>query len=213
MPTWNELFTQEAFRWKVPHRAVVRFAELLKKDSRAGTIFDLGCGAGRHMVYLAQQGFRMIGSDISPNGLIHGQNWLRNNALPSDLYLGDMTCLALADESVDALISIHTIFHNPKDRVRRSLDEMRRILKPGGLALFSMLSCYCSRLGHGEMVEPHTYITDIGNDAGVPHHFYDLVELTRELEAFKTMEIRHDEFEAEGEIHAHWIVLAQKPFF
>ena len=32
-------------------------------------VLDLGCGAGRHLVYLAQQGFEMYGTDVDPHGL------------------------------------------------------------------------------------------------------------------------------------------------
>ncbi|HPH94911.1 MAG TPA: class I SAM-dependent methyltransferase [Anaerolineaceae bacterium] len=213
MPAWNELFKEEEHRLIVPHQQVVRFSRLLKQKGGSGLVFDLGCGAGRHTSFLQKQGFRVIGMDISPNGLLHTQAWLEKDQLTPELYLGDMTHLALADESVDALISIHVIFHNPIVQIRQTLSEMFRVLKPGGLMLFSTQSIYSTRFGNGRELEYHTYVPDMGIDTGIPHHYFDLAELAAEITRFKTFEIVNEEQSNDGTTNAHWFVLAQKPHF
>src|SRR5262245_26278220 len=49
-----------------PDAAVVEWAETIPSQ---GNVLDLGCGVGRHMVYLGERGFRMAGVDISPTGI------------------------------------------------------------------------------------------------------------------------------------------------
>jgi len=63
MPTWDELFAQEEFRWKEPHERVVKLVPLLKGRG-FHKIYDLGCGTGRHLGFLAHEGFEIYGSDI-----------------------------------------------------------------------------------------------------------------------------------------------------
>jgi cyclopropane fatty-acyl-phospholipid synthase-like methyltransferase len=67
----------------------VAFAPLLKARG-ARRVLDLGCGAGRHLVYLAREGFEMHGMDIAENGLAHAQRWLESESLAAELIKSDM---------------------------------------------------------------------------------------------------------------------------
>ncbi len=49
--------------------------------------------------------------------------------------LGDMTNLPLLDDSVDSIISLHTIYHIPADEQKVAPRELYRVLKPGGRAV------------------------------------------------------------------------------
>jgi len=42
-------------------------------------VLDLGCGVGRHLVYLSSQGFEMHGLDLSPAGVERCQKELLRN--------------------------------------------------------------------------------------------------------------------------------------
>jgi SAM-dependent methyltransferase/uncharacterized protein YbaR (Trm112 family) len=49
--------------------------------------------------------------------------------------LGDLTKLPLADHSLDAVISLHTLYHVPADEQKNALQEIYRVLKPGARAV------------------------------------------------------------------------------
>jgi SAM-dependent methyltransferase len=49
--------------------------------------------------------------------------------------LGDVTNLPLVDDSVDAVISLHTLYHVPAGEQKTALQEIYRVLKPGGRAV------------------------------------------------------------------------------
>ena len=50
----------------VPNTSVVEWADGLPAG---GFVLDIGCGVGRHLVYLGGRGFKMAGVDISPSGI------------------------------------------------------------------------------------------------------------------------------------------------
>ena len=59
-----------------PRNAVVRFSKLLKKQ-KMKRVLDLGCGSGRHVVYLAKKKFFVVGSDIAPTALKLTSKWCK----------------------------------------------------------------------------------------------------------------------------------------
>jgi ubiquinone/menaquinone biosynthesis C-methylase UbiE/uncharacterized protein YbaR (Trm112 family) len=49
--------------------------------------------------------------------------------------LADITNLPLVDNLVDSAISLHTIYHVPKDEQQQAFEEIFRVLEPGGKAV------------------------------------------------------------------------------
>lgn len=211
MPTWDELFKREEFRWREPYPRVVEFAALLKARGFR-RVLDLGCGTGRHLVYLAKEGFEVCGVDISPTGLEYTRRWLEAEGLKAELKQSDMTEIPYPDEFFDGAISIHVIYHGTLAQMRKALAELYRTLKPGGLALVTFQSRRSYRYGRGQEIEPHTFVPDIGEDCGIPHHFSDREELEEVLQPFAILEIELVEKVREQMYRSsHWEVLVEKP--
>lgn len=210
MPTWDELFKQEEFRWREPHHGVLRFAKLLKeKDNHR--VLDLGCGTGRHLVFLAREGFEVFGTDISETGLEHARCWLEEEGLTAKLKRSDMGRIPHPDRFFDAVICFNVIYHATLEKMRRAIVEIHRTLRPGGLALLTFKSKRSFRYGKGEKLEPETFIHDEGADSGVPHHYSDREEIEHLLRAFAILEIDHMERIYEGGYHSsHWEVWVEK---
>lgn len=51
------------------------------------------------------------------------------------LVQGDITAVPLADGSVDAAVSLHTIYHVPREEQPTAFRELHRVLAPGGVAV------------------------------------------------------------------------------
>ncbi len=51
------------------------------------------------------------------------------------LVQGDITRLPFADGTIDAAISLHTIYHVPRDEQPTAFRELHRVLRPGGVAV------------------------------------------------------------------------------
>lgn len=212
MPEWDELFQEKEHRWDNIHDRIPGFAEQMR--ARGGrSILDLGCGAGRHTQYLAADGFTVSGFDASKTGLEFTRKRLEANGLQADLRQGDMECLPYPDKTFDGLISIHVIFHNTLAGMQRTLAEIRRVLKPGGLALVTFQSKRSWRYGRGIRIEEDTYLPDVGGDAGIPHHYSSLGEFECILEGFIVRDV-HLQETLDDQNHtrsSHWEVLMEKP--
>lgn len=209
MPSWNELFRSDEHRWKDVYPPLIDFIKCnLHRDDH--NILDLGCGAGRHLKYLAENGYAAFGMDISEYGLEACKSLCVQNELIPLLARADMVALPYASNAFDAVISIHVIFHNPKSLILQTISEIKRVLKPGGRTLLTFNSTYSSRYGTGEKLEEGTYIPDIGRDRGIPHHFSDLADLAGLLTGFKVLSVNLSENVDDDHRSSHWIVAARK---
>ncbi|MCP4389420.1 MAG: class I SAM-dependent methyltransferase [Gammaproteobacteria bacterium] len=103
-------------------------------------IFDVGCGTGLTCVYLAEKGYANLdGIDLSPDMVgVAGQRGIYR-----ELLVGDVNqALERDDASYDGVVSSGTFTHGHVGP--QPLDEIFRILKPGGI-----LACTV----HGELWE------------------------------------------------------------
>ena len=212
MPDWNELFRSPENRWKGTYPAVASFIEKYMQTGHCLTL-DLGSGAGRHLVPLQVNDNRVVGMDFAGNGLEYSRIQLLEKHLPAWLVQADMSFpLPFAGETFDHLVSIHVIFHNPLSKISATLNEIYRVLKPGGMALITFNSVYSYRFGKGTELEPGTWIPDEGVDQGIVHHFSSFADLASLLEKFKIIRVELDERNSQGQLSSHWVVTAQKPF-
>ena len=109
-------------------------------------VLDLGCGGGFYADAFRRRGADVIAVDNDPRELS-----LAAQVVPQAL-LADAADLPLADESVDAVFCSNLLEHTPNpDRV---LDEIERVLRPGGWAYVSWTNWYSPWGGH-EMVPYH----------------------------------------------------------
>jgi len=98
-----------------------------------GPICDLGCGPGQIARYLHRRGVDTLGVDLSPRMVAEAQR------LNPDIHFhqGDMLCLPNADNSWGGIAAFYCIIHIPRERVVEALQEMKRVLKPGGVLLLT----------------------------------------------------------------------------
>lgn len=215
MPTWDQLFTQEKFRWRDPHEAVVQFVPKLHATG-AQRVLDLGCGTGRHTVYLASQGFDVWACDISPRGLAHTRQWLVRQKLTAHLQFSDMTALPYHDNVFDGLVSAFVIYHGLLGDIERAVAEIHRVLRPGALALLTLISTQDDSYGRGRAVEPDTFVREGGYDSGILHHYFTEESARCLLSVFEVQILRLEEADVTDENGgirhcAHWRVQVRRP--
>ncbi|MDP2919715.1 MAG: class I SAM-dependent methyltransferase [Dehalococcoidia bacterium] len=97
-------------------------------------VLDLGCGAGRHVIYLAQKGYEVYGLDSSAEGLKMAGELLAETNLTAELASASMyKPLPYPDSFFDALVCTKALNHGAIESIRRAIREMERVLKPGGI--------------------------------------------------------------------------------
>ena len=69
----RELYFADYTRWPVHHKRAMRYAR--------GRVLDVGCGGGRHALYLQKKGLEVLGIDASPLAVVvcrrRGVKWVR----------------------------------------------------------------------------------------------------------------------------------------
>ena len=108
-------------------------AALLLGDVRGKRLLDFGCGVGGDALHFAQLGARVTGFDSSEVGIA----WLKKRAAQLRLALlaihGRCEATNFAADTFDRVHG-HAILHQVG--VERGLAEVRRVLRPGGVAVF-----------------------------------------------------------------------------
>jgi SAM-dependent methyltransferase len=195
MPDWDDVFAEKGKYFTNLHPDMEKLAKLFSEKG-VQRILDLGCGTGRHLLFLLKKGFEVYGLDGSPNGLEIAKNWLAEENLSSEL-----TCQKIEHEFpykdgfFDAVISIQVIHHNLLKDIIFTVDEIKRTLKPEGLIFltFPLLQGFYVKKQNMQKVEKRTYIPLTGQEKGLPHHFFTVAEVKRVFSAFNLLEIRIDE--------------------
>ena len=158
-------------------------------------ILDLGCGDGRHLMYFGRLGYRMCGLDYAPTALQLAEDELARESLDVELICSDMTTIPWPDESFDAVVCVDAIQHNLVEGIRRTINEMHRVLKSGGWLFITVGTC--QPIGpiifrNGFEIEPGTYVLTEGREKGVPHHFFSTTELLDEFSHFVLVDFHWD---------------------
>ncbi len=109
---------------------------LLEGRLASAELLDLGVGGGRTTAHLAPRVRRYVGLDYSPAMLDAARR--RFAGRDYELVLGDARALAFGDATFDvALFSHNGLDYVDHDDRLRVLAEVRRVLRPGGLFVFS----------------------------------------------------------------------------
>jgi ubiquinone/menaquinone biosynthesis C-methylase UbiE len=108
-------------------------------DGRRGRLaLDVGCGNGRHTQALAAHAHAVVGVDISRALLREAQQRAATRGFAATFLHGDAAALPLENDRVDLAVYVATLHHlTPRARRVRSLDELARVLAPGGVAVVS----------------------------------------------------------------------------
>jgi len=112
-----------------------RLAQLVaERVSEGAKILELAPGPGYLSIELAKMGnYHIVGLDISPTFVEIAQAKAKEAGIDIDFRLGNASHMPLADDLFDFIVC-SAAFKNFSEPVQ-ALDEMFRVLKPGGKAL------------------------------------------------------------------------------
>ena len=127
-----------------PHRDVEEASdavELFLSEAEAAEgarILDLACGAGRHLSPLRDAGYAVTGLDLSRPLVQRAERAAGRGGVVQ----GDMRALPFAGAAFDAVVQFFTSFgyFATREEDRRTLSEVRRVLRAGGDFLLDFLN-------------------------------------------------------------------------
>ncbi|MDB9252268.1 class I SAM-dependent methyltransferase [Halorubrum ezzemoulense] len=150
-----------------------------------GLALDVGCGNGRHTEALAARTETAVGLDLSRGLLAEATARARDRGFADATAFvhGDATALPVRDGAVDLAVYVATLHHLSLRSARvESLNELARVLAPGGVALVSAWSTAHDRFDRDEGFDTTVDWTLPGGET-VPryYHIYSPAEFETDL--------------------------------
>jgi len=188
---WEKVYRKGELLKRDPHPDIGRIADVFEKE-RVKRILDLGCGGGRHLVYLARRGFDVYGLDSAPTGLVYTLCVLAKEGLTAHFALHDMSNLPYDNDYFDAVISIQVIHHNDLEGVKRTIGEIRRVVKREGLTWITMPVSKNEPSTKQKEIDPGTFLPLNGREKGLPHHYFKMEEIPALFSGFSIIDLHTD---------------------
>lgn len=167
-----------------PERRVELLLNGLEPKRRSA--LDIGCGCGRHLLLLATVGWRPTGLDWSLDALSQARRRVEAAGLLADYLKCDFRRVPLPNSEFSLILAINAVHHGRLADMRRAALEIKRLLKPGGLAYISVPGRKnAPPVTTGNWVEDGTVVLGEGSETGIPHHFSSPFELEQMFSQFR----------------------------
>jgi SAM-dependent methyltransferase len=99
-------------------------------------VLEVGCGAGTDLIRFARNGAKATGVDLASSSIRLAARNFAGERLAADLAVADGEALPFRDRTFD-LVYAHGVVQYTSDD-RSLVRECRRVLKPGGMAVFQV---------------------------------------------------------------------------
>jgi len=137
---WEQVFADDESVFGDEPSEIGRRAAETFREHGCRKVLELGCGQGRDTWHLVKEGFEVHAIDYSETGICQMEETARCHGLDCKLTVHDaLQPLPFPDGSFDALYS-HMFFtmRFSMDELEMMMAECRRVLRPGGLHIYSV---------------------------------------------------------------------------
>lgn len=128
-PTLARLQSQDIYHLRAA------FMHRLFPNASAMSAVEVGSGPAHDALVLAKQGAKITALDFSQAGLDIGKDIYESLGLPLTTQLGDARNMPFKDDSFDLSFNGGVLEHFVDDELENVIDEMARVVKPGGTVL------------------------------------------------------------------------------
>ena len=164
---------------------------------RGKRVLEVGCGAGTDLARFARGGAIVSGVDLSASAIELARKNFEQQGLSADLREADGEHLPFADDSFD-LVYAHGVVQYTANG-QRLVDESRRVLKPGGKAIFQVYN----RISWLNALSKLMKVPLEHDDAPVLRK-YSASEFRSMLRGFQTVAIVEERFPVKSRLHGGW---------
>lgn len=220
---WEEIYAQG----KMPlapwsHVVSFLFHHVPAKPRQEVRILEVGCGSGANLFFAAQMGFSVTGLDFSPSAIEFIKKRFASANLQGDFYVADARELPLSSNRFDIVLDRQALTTLPDADVALAVEEVWRVLLPGGKFFFNVCSSRSSGAAAGHNADmrvlggyrDHMLEGPIVGAGSV--NFFSDSDIQRVLSPgkFCITQLQHTEAvdmkSPLREMHADWRVIAEK---
>jgi ubiquinone/menaquinone biosynthesis C-methylase UbiE len=142
MGFYEEWIVPPLIDWSMRNKRLRTYRERTA-GAAEGRVLDIGIGSGLNLPFYARKAREIFGLDPSLALLARAQSKALRTQTPVHLLEGSAERIPLGDHSIDTVVMTWTGCSIPE--ICAALEEMRRVLRPGGRLLF---------VEHGRAPEP-----------------------------------------------------------
>jgi SAM-dependent methyltransferase len=164
---------------------------------RGRSVLEVGCGAGVDLARFARGGATVTGVDLSPSAIELARTNFGQQGLTGDLRVADGEHLPFPEASFD-LVFAHGVVQYTADP-RRLVDEVRRVVKPGGEAVFQVYNRVSWLNGLSKLMK-----VDLEHEGAPVLLKFSAGEFRRLLEGFREVTIVPERFPVKSRLHGGW---------
>lgn len=162
---------------------------------RTVKMLDLGCGAGNHAKFMAENGFSVYGLDGSSTAIEHCRGKFKKLKLKGKFVQGDFLNLPYDNNFFDCALDRESLYANKLADIKKIIEQVYKKLKVGGLFISFMHNNNHPDIKFGKKIETNTYRNfKKGSSfykAGIAH-FTDMKEIKILFRKFKIKNVlRH----------------------
>lgn len=214
---WERVFREREWG-RYPEEAVVRFLARNfygAPDRAAVKMLEIGCGPGSGTSwFIAREGYSLTGIDGSPTAIEKSRSRFSAEGLRGEFLVGSVDRLPFPDESFDAVLDVVCLACSTERETRAILDEVSRVLKPGGRHFSLTPRSGCWGDGAGERLDPTT-LREVGEGpfAGYGQtRFATRESLVALYAGFRDLALEYTVRSVENGAReiAHWVVTCRK---
>tara|TARA_Y100000768_G_scaffold333690_1_gene273906 strand:- start:38543 stop:39217 length:675 start_codon:yes stop_codon:yes gene_type:complete len=213
---WKKIYSKGQ-KNKYPWDRVVSFIYNLKIkdiDRKQIKILEVGCGTGSNLWFASREGFNVTGIDFSSEAIFQAKKLLDQDGLKYNLIVCDFIDLPFEDESFDVVIDRASLTCVNFSLAKKSVNEIRRVLKNKGKFLFTPYSTKHSSYQRNESNKNYFMKKIINGNLKENGNicFYNKKIINNILKDWNILSIKHllQEDYSEKSIHAEWEVIAEK---
>ena len=173
---------------------------------RGKRVLDVGCGAGTDLARFARGGALVTGVDISTAAIELARKNFEQQGLQADLRVADGEQLPFDANTFDLVFAHGVIQYTPS--TQQIVDECRRVLKPGGEAIFQVYN----RVSWLNALSKLMKVPLEHEDAPVLEK-YSAAEFRHFLRHFSAVRIVEERFPVKSRLHGGWKGLVFNTFF
>lgn len=136
----------------------------------------LDCGAGGNcppLALFAEHGYKTYGVELFDSQIEKAKKFEKEHGLILNIIKGDMKKLPFEDKAISYVYSWGSIFHMKKTDIEKSINEIKRVLKPGGLCFVNFLSLDDFRNGEGKKIGEGEYLQEEDGSEVIHSYFED----------------------------------------
>ena len=218
-PIWEQKYAaghRQRYPWDVVVSFIFRHAPKNRERSSV-TILEVGCGTASNIWFAAREGFQVAGIDSSASAIATARAWFAEDGLAGDLRVSDFCSLPFGGASFDLAIDRSAISCVGRSSARQAMQEIHRVLKPGGHFLFtpyadSHSSAASGRPGRDGLTTDITGGTVAGAGAICFYSRRDVIDVLADawtIESMRKVEIA-ELLNGPSDVHAEWRVIAAK---